>query len=322
MPASDGGLGHVAEQGPRRRGAGDSEPEITILSGSGSSPATQTGRPGELVCTAVSKSSQLAKNTVTFAVRAFLLALALFMHLLFQVQRYCLALFLGVGRGAVRAQVRDLDAKTVTTCIATRAEAERAKLEANLTTGASEASAYALERASAIRAAASSTVSHTGIKARELATCMNGVLTDPAVRVTAGSAATGAVVLGAASGAVGATTGGIVGAACGVVPALFTFGLSIPIGTAIGSAVGLCVGTTVGGATGLVGGGTLGYGAYNKREEIRTCAMGTASKLGVCAEYVQERAWASKEFAKEQASTAAASFRSRIAGTGGSPSES
>jgi hypothetical protein len=46
-----------------------------------------------------------------------------------------------------------------------------------------------------------------------------------------------------------------------VVPALFTFGLSIPICAAIGGGTGLAVGSTVGASTGAVGGAAVGYGA-------------------------------------------------------------
>mmetsp|Transcript_45913 Transcript_45913/g.106742 ORF Transcript_45913/g.106742 Transcript_45913/m.106742 type:complete len:242 (+) Transcript_45913:29-754(+) len=94
------------------------------------------------------------------------------------------------------------------------------------------------------------------------------LVSDPAVQVTAASAAGGAIALGAGGGTVGLTVGGAVGALCGVVPAVFTFGLSIPVGAVIGSSAGLCIGTAVGGTTGLIGGGLAG-GAYAKREEIQ-----------------------------------------------------
>lgn len=68
------------------------------------------------------------------------------------------------------------------------------------------------------------------------------------------SAAGGAVVLGTGGGATGLATGGAVGAAVGLVPALFTFGLSVPLFAAVGGGCGLVVGTTVGGTTGAVAG--------------------------------------------------------------------
>ena len=44
----------------------------------------------------------------------------------------------------------------------------------------------------------------------------------------------GAAALGATGGATGLAAGSAVGAALGLVPAIFTFGLSIPVGAAIG----------------------------------------------------------------------------------------
>lgn len=56
----------------------------------------------------------------------------------------------------------------------------------------------------------------------------------------------------AAGGVVGAVSGGAIGAACGIVPAIFTFGLSIPVFAAVGGSAGLWTGTAVGGAVGLM----------------------------------------------------------------------
>merc|ERR1712050_759137 len=80
------------------------------------------------------------------------------------------------------------------------------------------------------------------------------------------SAAGGAVALGTVGCAAGMLGGGAVGAVCGVVPALFTFGLSIPVGMAIGSGAGACICSTIGGMTGFLSGGALGYGVYSHRE--------------------------------------------------------
>merc|ERR1719436_1721799 len=65
------------------------------------------------------------------------------------------------------------------------------------------------------------------------------IASNKAVQVTAASAAGGAVTLGTAGGITGLATGGTLGAAIGLVPALFTFGLSIPIGAATGGGCGL-----------------------------------------------------------------------------------
>merc|ERR1712046_124407 len=81
---------------------------------------------------------------------------------------------------------------------------------------------------------------------------------------TAGSSTAGAV----AGGTVGAATGGTIGAVIGVVPALFTFGLSIPVGAVIGGGLGMCAGST----TGAVSGGAAGYYGYKYRGEIKSIA--------------------------------------------------
>merc|ERR1711998_640144 len=88
---------------------------------------------------------------------------------------------------------------------------------------------------------------------------------------TAASTAAGAVVCGGAGAVVGTTAG----AALGLIPALFTFGLSIPVGAVIGG----CVGTTTGTAAGATGGGVIGYGGYTYRKEIRTGAETTVAKV-------------------------------------------
>merc|ERR1712113_156540 len=73
--------------------------------------------------------------------------------------------------------------------------------------------------------------------------------------------------------------GGALGAAVGVLPALFTFGLSIPCGAMIGSGAGLCLGTLVGGTAGVAAGGAAGHVAYEKRAEIRNGATGSAAYI-------------------------------------------
>merc|ERR1712213_302196 len=65
-------------------------------------------------------------------------------------------------------------------------------------------------------------------------------------------------------------TGGAVGAAVGLLPALFTFGLSIPVGAVIGAGCGAAVGGAVGGTAGFTGAGAVGFGAYTKRAEIKS----------------------------------------------------
>merc|ERR1719437_364824 len=103
---------------------------------------------------------------------------------------------------------------------------------------------------------------------------------DPKVQVTVASAAGGATVVGAGGAGAGLLAGGVAGAAVGVLPALFTFGLSIPVGAAIGGGCGTHVGAAAGGSAGFVGGATLGYGVYTKRSEIRNLAHGVRNRVG------------------------------------------
>mmetsp|Transcript_13008 Transcript_13008/g.29533 ORF Transcript_13008/g.29533 Transcript_13008/m.29533 type:complete len:357 (-) Transcript_13008:110-1180(-) len=78
---------------------------------------------------------------------------------------------------------------------------------------------------------------------------------DGRVQVTVLSAGTGAAALGTAGGACGTVIGATTGALLGVLPAVFTFGLSIPVGAILGGGGGLCVGTAAGSVVGFVGGG-------------------------------------------------------------------
>merc|ERR1712039_549663 len=154
-------------------------------------------------------------------------------------------------------------------------------------------------------------VSSAGGKATEVAKVTKvktiEIASDKKVQVTAASAAGGAAVLGSGGAAVGFATGGAVGAAVGVVPAFFTFGLSIPVFAAIGSGCGLATGAVVGGTTGLVGGGATGFGVYTKRDAISSSVTKTLSKVDSAAKLV-----------KETASTSADYVRNRlVGGTGG-----
>jgi len=137
-------------------------------------------------------------------------------------------------------------------------------------------------------------------RACEFKATARDTVADPKVQVTAAAAAGGAVSLGASGGVAGLAGGGALGAALGIVPAIFTFGLSIPVGAAIGAGTGLVVGTTAGGTVGLVGGGATGYGVYTKRKEIRTGAERAWSKSMDCSEYIQAKATSSMEFVKHK----------------------
>merc|ERR1712080_734990 len=72
---------------------------------------------------------------------------------------------------------------------------------------------------------------------------------DPQFQTLTIHTASGAVTLGCAGGAFGLASGIVTGAAAGIVPALFTFGLSIPAGAALGGGTGLFLGAGTGGLT-------------------------------------------------------------------------
>jgi len=96
-------------------------------------------------------------------------------------------------------------------------------------------------------------------------------------------------------------TGGAIGAAVGVIPAFFTFGLSIPIGAAIGGGTGLVVGTAGGATVGAVGGGAAGYGVETHKKEIQSGVNQALAKANAAREAVKENASAAREFVTETA---------------------
>jgi hypothetical protein len=90
-----------------------------------------------------------------------------------------------------------------------------------------------------------------------------------------GVAATSAVAGGVVCGATGGGAGTLAGAAVGVIPAIFTFGLSIPVCATIG----FCCGTVAGGSFGAVSGGALGYGGFKYRKELGDMKSNVAKKM-------------------------------------------
>jgi hypothetical protein len=124
------------------------------------------------------------------------------------------------------------------------------------------------------------------------------------VGVTSTSAVAGAMVGGTTTGAVGC----IAGAAVGLVPALFTFGLSIPAG----AMVGLCAGSTVGGSVGAVSGGAIGYTGFTHGKAIREGIQSTVNKASAKAEELKNKTF-------NHAAKATESVKAKLrAGTGGS----
>jgi hypothetical protein len=151
-------------------------------------------------------------------------------------------------------------------------------------------------------------------KTSELSSKISVAVKDRGVQVTAASAIGGAAAMGASGGAAGLTTGTVIGAACGVVPAFFTFGLSIPIGAALGGATGLCAGSVAGGTAGLVGGGLAGRSVHNNQDEIHQRVKGTLNKANGCKDYMAEKTKGYKDFVVGKS----ADLRTRlVGGTGG-----
>lgn len=95
------------------------------------------------------------------------------------------------------------------------------------------------------------------------------VVTDQTSQVVAASGLGGAVVAGVGGASVGLFSGGALGAAVGLLPALFTCGISIPCGAVIGAAAGTLLGAATGGAVGVTGGSALGYAVYKKGGDVR-----------------------------------------------------
>lgn len=165
-------------------------------------------------------------------------------------------------------------------------------------------------RVAAGRAKALKTVDSAKAKASEARDKAHAFAKNDHVRATAVGVAGGATTLGTTGAATGLCAGTVVGAAVGVVPALFTFGLSIPVGAALGGGAGLFMGTAVGATAGALSGGAAGYGAYAKRGEIQELRTKTVSRISSGVDVVKGKAAASADYIKDKASAA----RARVVG--------
>merc|ERR1711935_721759 len=123
-----------------------------------------------------------------------------------------------------------------------------------------------------------------------LSSQMHVAATDRGVQVTAAGALGGAASVGVSGGAAGLATGSVIGALCGVPAAFFTFGLSIPMGAAMGGATGLCAGAVTGGAVGLVGGGATARSVHKHSDEIKGGAAGAFNKASGYKDFVSQKA--------------------------------
>lgn len=146
-----------------------------------------------------------------------------------------------------------------------------------------------------------------GSSARELAQ-------DTKVQATVAGAAGGAVTLGAGGAASGLAVGTTLGAVVGFVPAVFTLGLSIPVGAAIGGGAGLMTGAAIGSTAGVVGGGAAGYGVYTEREQLKAGAQQAWQRAGAGADLVRDSIVTSSDFVKGRASAVRSRLSRGVAG--------
>jgi len=103
---------------------------------------------------------------------------------------------------------------------------------------------------------------YTKAKAHATAKFVKESAADRRVQVTVTGAGLGSTACGVAGAATGVCVGGSVGALVGLVPAVFTFGLSIPIGAMVGGSAGLMLGGAVGSSAGFAGGGAMAFLGY------------------------------------------------------------
>jgi len=121
---------------------------------------------------------------------------------------------------------------------------------------------------------------YTKDKALKSTEFMKNAAANRHVQVSAMGAGAGSIALGTAGAAAGACGGGVMGGLVGLVPAVFTFGLSIPIGIAVGGTTGLLAGGAVGSGVGFAGGGGLACLAYRQRGLPGTLFHFASSRLG------------------------------------------
>jgi len=149
-------------------------------------------------------------------------------------------------------------------------------------------------------------------RAVKLSKATSDLVSQKSFQATAGSAVGGAVALGTGGGATGLAAGGTLGALAGLPFAFFTFGLSVPVGAAIGGGTGLVAGAAAGATAGAVGGGAAGYGAYAKKDEIAGAARYVAAKAGEGTSQIRQAACQAVDRTKD----AASAVRSRVSGKG------
>jgi len=136
-------------------------------------------------------------------------------------------------------------------------------------------------------------------RAGEMADKAKAAAKDGKVQATAAGAASGAALLGAGGASAGLVAGTTAGAGLGLIPALFTFGLSVPAGAFLGGGAGLLFGMAMGSTAGALGGAAAGNKVYAKRDEIREGAQSTLSKVSSGTDLIKGKAVATAGFVRE-----------------------
>merc|ERR1712100_450883 len=109
-------------------------------------------------------------------------------------------------------------------------------------------------------------------------------------------------------GAFGTACGVVVGSAAGLIPALFTFGLSIPAGAVVGGAGGLCVGSS----SGALVGGAAGFGGYKYRVEIKNGVIVVKRKAQAAVDETKKTAQAKVALASNKLAQYSADGRRQV----------
>merc|ERR1719469_218798 len=168
------------------------------------------------------------------------------------------------------------------------------------------AKARALADAEFVRGQAFQAKESAAVKAKELYTTTGELVAKKSFQTTAASAAAGGMALGAGGAAAGTVTGSVAGAVAGLPLALFTFGLSIPVGAVVGRGAGLVLGTSAGAVTGVLGGGAAGFGAYQKKDDFASVGSSALLKASSGAEVVKGQVFSTVVYARDKVSAAKA----------------
>mmetsp|Transcript_154174 Transcript_154174/g.287432 ORF Transcript_154174/g.287432 Transcript_154174/m.287432 type:complete len:490 (+) Transcript_154174:61-1530(+) len=178
-------------------------------------------------------------------------------------------------------------------------------LKAAVIKGENSVKLHVVEAVTSAKARSRGTIDTAMVRAMDIYGNSKAAVGDKRVQL----AVAGTLVGVSAGGAAGLSVGTTAGAACGLPFAVFTFGLSVPIGATIGGGAGTCVGAAAGGAVGLIGGGMAGYSS-DQRAEIKQSIL-----------HAFDRVSDSKDYMREKAASSVAFVKARLAGsTGGTES--